>query len=161
MIWIKSKSKFQKVWRIFFFVLSESGMLSFFEKQLSRPHGLRGQIVLEGAYMAISNIPIDSSSSDTTTACALPDSVANVDNIPSSGNTNLKTNFKKFVRNSVISFELVTNLNNTSSGTTNLKTNFRKFVENSTPACSDHEYSILIQPIDQSKERRFSFDDLK
>mmetsp|Transcript_23858 Transcript_23858/g.66204 ORF Transcript_23858/g.66204 Transcript_23858/m.66204 type:complete len:633 (-) Transcript_23858:286-2184(-) len=43
--WLKKRSKLQRAWKAFFFVLSE-GTLSFYDGALPRPHGLRGVISL-------------------------------------------------------------------------------------------------------------------
>ena len=43
--WMKKRTKLQRAWKGFFFVLSE-GTLSFYEGALPRPHGLRGVILL-------------------------------------------------------------------------------------------------------------------
>jgi len=58
--WLKTRSKPQKNWKKRYFVLSE-GVLSYFEKALPRPRGLRGQISLVEAAI---NVGKESKQSD-------------------------------------------------------------------------------------------------
>lgn len=50
--WIRTRSKLQRGWRKYFFVLSE-GTLSYYEGATPRPHGLHGQRVLADASISI------------------------------------------------------------------------------------------------------------
>jgi hypothetical protein len=51
--WVRTRNRIQKSWRKRFFVLSE-GILSLYRNASPRPHGLRGQTVLTGASIVVS-----------------------------------------------------------------------------------------------------------
>ena len=51
--WIKSRNKLQRGWRKLFCVLSE-GILSYYERALPRPNGLRGQLHISDAVISVS-----------------------------------------------------------------------------------------------------------
>lgn len=53
--WLKTRSKPQKPWKKRFFVKSE-GTLSYYEKELPRPHGLRGQIKLIDCHVNVTRV---------------------------------------------------------------------------------------------------------
>ena len=50
--WLKRRTKLQRAWRAYFFVLSE-GTLSFYEGALPRPHGLKGVISMDSATISV------------------------------------------------------------------------------------------------------------
>lgn len=50
--WIRTRNRMQRSWRKRFFVLSE-GTLSFYRNATPRPHGLRGQMVVTDATIAV------------------------------------------------------------------------------------------------------------
>ena len=50
--WIRTRNRLQRSWRKRFFVLSE-GTLSFYRNATPRPHGLRGQMVVTDATIAV------------------------------------------------------------------------------------------------------------
>ena len=50
--WISTRSKLQRSWKKLFFVLSE-GILSYYERALPRPNGLRGQLDMKDATISV------------------------------------------------------------------------------------------------------------
>ena len=142
-MWIKSKTKSQKTWKKLFFILSQSGVLSFYEKQHPRPHGLKGQIVLEGATMAISEIPLHSNTGNNHNSTAANQS------------GNFKGSFRrKFAGSSPPSLS-----SDPRPDQVVIKQKSLGKRSNSILSTASKVFLIWIRPRDSSKERRFLFDD--
>lgn len=75
--WLKTRSKPQKKWKRRYFVLSE-GTLSYFEKALPRPRGLRGQVGVVESTISVSRVLKSDSRRRSSSSDA--------DDIPSEGN---------------------------------------------------------------------------
>lgn len=65
--WVSTRTKTQKPWKNFFCVMSE-GVLTFYEKEHPRPHGLLDQIVLVGATLNASVAAAETDSHQESTA---------------------------------------------------------------------------------------------
>ena len=72
--WLTTRNRSHRNWRTLFCVLSE-GVLSYYEEESPRPHLLKGQFVLMGAKMYVSEVEVHAreekeiSSSNTSTTC--------------------------------------------------------------------------------------------